>query len=103
MAEYDDKEKLAQLMKPEYMSSEESDMEDGEPIFRVRRLQWLKEKCNKAKDTLDKKYSDSLPTNLRKLKRKRVLSVEPSEGKPPQSAPGWMLSKTWCDNFNSHM
>ncbi|XP_062613914.1 uncharacterized protein LOC134275667 [Saccostrea cucullata] len=88
-----DKKKLASVLSPEYMSSEESDV-DSEGVFvsfKVRRLPWQTEAFKKVKDNLEEAHKSKLsPQHLRQVKKRRVVEL-PSMRPAPQGCPGFIL------------
>ncbi|XP_061166260.1 uncharacterized protein LOC133175156 [Saccostrea echinata] len=92
------KEKVRPLLTPDYMSSEESDIENGERTSKVRHLSWQKKKFRKAKEVLEEEYERTLPIHLKGNKRKRVQLEIPSRRKPPASCPSWVIRSSWRDS-----
>ena len=58
-------------MTMEYMSSEESDVEDGNHSFKVRCLPWLKKKYVKALKSIDDVAFSKMTTTSRKRRLPR--------------------------------
>lgn len=83
--------KVADVMRMDYMSSEESDVDEktgGVKHYKVRKVSWESRKLRLAKKKLDKNHQDSLPGLSKRafLPRKQG---EPS-GKPkPANCPDW--------------
>ena len=84
--------KVLEVLKPEYMSSEESDADDETPHkvikCNVRKLPWESRSLRKAKKKLDRLHHDSLC----ELVQRRVLSREtgePSTRRKPINCPDW--------------
>ncbi|XP_028516291.1 uncharacterized protein LOC110243926 [Exaiptasia diaphana] len=82
------KAEVADVMRVDYMSSEESDLEDGSPVYLVKPLVWESSDLKKRKRSLDKHHRESLPS----LVRRRVIRRKegpPSLRNKPASCPEW--------------
>uniref|UniRef100_K1RD65 Uncharacterized protein n=1 Tax=Magallana gigas TaxID=29159 RepID=K1RD65_MAGGI len=88
-------EKVEPILAAQYMSSEESDTEGEEKVFRVRQLPWQRLKVRKMKKTLEDIYHEQLPDHLKENKRRRILSDVPSRRKPPSNCPDWVIRSDW--------
>lgn len=88
-------EKVEPILAAQYMSSEESDTEGEEKVFRVRQLPWQRLKVRKMKKTLEDIYHEQLPNHLKENKRRRILSDVPSRRKPPSNCPDWVIRSDW--------
>lgn len=93
-------EKVEPIMAAQYMSSEESDTEGGEKIFRVRQLPWQRLKVRKMKKTLEDIYNQQLPDHLKENKRNRIISDVPSRRTPPSDCPDWVIGSDWNAGAN---
>uniref|UniRef100_A0A8W8KTK0 Uncharacterized protein n=1 Tax=Magallana gigas TaxID=29159 RepID=A0A8W8KTK0_MAGGI len=91
-------EKVEPILAAQYMSSEESDTEGEEKVFRVRQLPWQRLKVRKMKKTLEDIYHEQLPDHLKENKRRRILSDVPSRRKPPSNCPDWVIRSDWDAN-----
>lgn len=88
-------EKVEPILAAQYMSSEESDTEGEEKVFRVRQLPWQRLKVRKMKKTLEDIYHEQLPDHLKENKRRRILSDVPSRRRPPSNCPDWVIRSDW--------
>ena len=84
--------KVLEILKPEYMSSEESEADDEPPHkiikYSVRKLPWESRSLRKAKRKLDRLHHDSLS----ELIKRRVVpreTGEPSTRRNPINCPDW--------------
>lgn len=91
-------EKVEPILAAQYMSSEESDTEGDEKVFRVRQLPWQRSKVMKMKKTLEEIYHQQLPDHLKENKRRRIISDVPSRRKPPSNCPDWVIRSDWNAN-----
>ena len=57
----DCEDRMRPILTSEYISSEESDEENGVKVIRVRQLSWIRQKVQKAEDMLYREYKRSLP------------------------------------------
>ena len=81
--------KVAEVMYCDYMSSEESDVDDGgNKIYVVRPLQWQSDKLTKKKKALDRHHSRSLARLVRERLGGRIQGTQ-STREVPDSCPGW--------------
>lgn len=83
------REKIAKVMTPEYLSSEESDYDDNGEFrhFIVRRLAWQKQTFKTLKDKLEAKHKENLsPQHRRQLRSRRILTI-PSKRTAPEDCP----------------
>ena len=73
-----------QLMKAEYMSSEESDIDEGEDILKVHDLPWRKPGVKRMFATLDSETAKrKTPQSKRQMKR-RVVGSDSTRPQPAQ-------------------
>ncbi|XP_031562827.1 uncharacterized protein LOC116298482 [Actinia tenebrosa] len=86
------KAKIASCLHPDYISSEESEVEEEEPFktvaYIVKPLNWESQELKKAKKSLDKHHKDSLPD----LVKRRVIprrNGHPSRRQKPNDCPDW--------------
>ena len=77
------RDKPLDMMEPENLSSEESDVdEDGNGFFKVRRLRWQRDTFRELKDHLEEVRRDQLtPQHQGQLKRE-VMERFSSRGAP---------------------
>nr|XP_022287035.1 uncharacterized protein LOC111099855 [Crassostrea virginica] len=78
------RDKLLKVMESEYLSSEESDLdEDGNSFFKVRRLRWQRDTFRELKDHLEYVHRDQLtPQYQAQLKKREVVERFSSRGAP---------------------
>ena len=78
------RDKLLKVMEPEYLSSEESDLdEDGNSFFKVRRLRWQRDTFRELKDHLEDVHREQLtPQHQAQLKKREVVERFSSRGAP---------------------
>ena len=95
------KERIVQVLRKEYMSSEEEDEnEDRKKIFIKRPKSWRSEKVNKIFNSLDVYFDDKL-LNKRGKDQTIIRRVgEPSASQPPENAPNWAVTNANNTNTN---
>ena len=88
---------MAEVLKEDYMSSEDSCLEsDGEGAtgkatkYSIRKLSWEGERLSRAKRALDKVYSSSLSKRAKDRILPREESDELSTRPVPDNAPQWV-------------
>ena len=87
--------KVAAVLTPEYMSSEESELDEQNRVahYSVHRLSWGSRKLAKAKKKLDKVHRESLPGVVKRF----VFSWkngQPSTRQKPNNCPNWACAST---------
>jgi len=84
------KAEVAQVMRIDYMSSEESEVEEdgGRKIYNVKPLSWESQELKKHKKSLDRNHMASLPLLVRQRVAPRKKG-NPSMRAKPQSCPDW--------------
>jgi hypothetical protein len=83
--------KIADILRIEYMSTEESDVdEERVQHYKVRKLSWESRELRRAKRKLDKNHLDSLPgAGLSKRVMIPRQQGEPSTKPKPTNCPDW--------------
>ena len=78
------REKLLKVMEPEYLSEEESDLDEiGNSFFKVRRFRWQRDTFRELKDHLEEVHRDQLtPQHQGQLKKREVMERFSSRGAP---------------------
>ncbi|XP_062605106.1 uncharacterized protein LOC134266916 [Saccostrea cucullata] len=84
-----DRSKLMEVMTPEYLSSEESEEDEGGNFlhFKVRRLPWQRETFQRLKDKLEEAHKESLTPQHKRQLKKRVIDEDFSSRTAPDDCP----------------
>ena len=87
--------KVAAVLTPEYISSEESKLDEQNRVvhYSVRRLSWESRRLAKAKKKLDKVHKESLPGVVKRLVFPRK-NGQPSTRQKPHNCPNWTCTST---------
>lgn len=83
--------KVADVMRMEYMSSEESELDEETrrvKHYKTRKLSWESRELRQAKKKLDKSHEDSLPGLSRRVMLPREKG-KPSTKPKPVNCPDW--------------
>ena len=80
-----------QVMKVEYMSSEESDVDGDEDVLIVRKLPWRKPTVTKMFATLDAETAKKKTSQSKRQMKRRVTGGDSIRSKP-LSAPKWAIT-----------
>ena len=90
--------KVADVLRPEYMSSEESEVDDEDTTCAVKRylvhsLPWESSSLKKIKRKLDKSHKKSLNGLVTRLRKPREVG-QPSRREMPANCPEWAMKST---------
>lgn len=87
--------KVAAVLTPEYMSSEESELDEQNKVvhYSVHHLSWESQRLAKAKRKLDKVHEESLPGVVKRLVFPRQ-DGQPSTRQIPHNCPDWACTST---------
>lgn len=78
-----EKRKLGALLEPEFMSSEDSDVDDeGKKIFLLRPLPWRSDRANAFIEALDKKVISKASARSKQMRYTRVSGLASDRPKP---------------------
>ena len=88
----DEKEKWEGIMKIEYMSSEESGVEDGEDVNVVRPLPWLSASVTQFKSALDNQTMKEKSPQARRQTKKRKQGCPSKRTRPDVCEPEWAFT-----------
>ena len=86
------RDQVPEMLTLDYMSSEGSDSEDENGIFRrVRKFSWESSLATKIKKTLDQVYRSNIATaNAKRQLVRTVIDNEPSSRPIPEGCPSWI-------------
>ena len=93
--ETDDKECWLLSLQTDFISSEESDIdEDGKPIYCIKPLSWRGESVNDFFSLLDEEHKKALsPQAVQQSRRRVTLDVPSTHSKPEGDYPLWLLAE----------
>lgn len=96
------KEKVAEVLTDEYMSSEESSIEDDSAVYVIKTIPWESSQLKKRKRKLDKAYEKSSGKRSKQRSVKRVRKDEIiSLREKPDNCPKWACVRQNLDNTNN--
>lgn len=85
------KKQWIKVMTPEYMSSDESGMEEDDDTLVIHYLSWRAKAVNDLFKYLDDRIWTKKSALARRQTRKRVVSSTPSSRPQPSSSPDWAI------------
>ncbi|KAJ7388999.1 hypothetical protein OS493_034388 [Desmophyllum pertusum] len=96
------KGKVAEVLTDEYMSSEESSIEDDSAVYVIKTIPWESSQLKKRKRKLDKAYEKSSGKRSKQRSVKRVRKDEIiSLREKPDNCPKWACVRQNLDNTNN--
>ena len=87
-----DRKKWQEVLKMEYMSSEDSDGHENE--LKIRRLPWLSENVQKFKELLDSEKEKKMNAQSKRQAKKKITQGTSQRPKPSSGKPWMFKSET---------
>lgn len=91
----EDKKKWEKVLTPEFVSSDESGVEDGKGVIFVKDIPWRSQKITKFFQKLDDSHNTNKSEQVSRQTKERIEKEDMvSRRSAPVGAPSWAVSKT---------